>query len=127
MEYSKADFMELFCFNLLKIVVKAIDQKKGNNLVVLDVKTISEFTDYFVFVEGSVNVHVKALANTIVQELKKQKVSPIHVEGVTDGDWVVIDYGFIVIHIFVSAIRGKYRLEELWKDGFIVTSKLLAS
>ncbi|AAD19053.1 Iojap [Chlamydia pneumoniae TW-183] len=119
--------MDSFCFDLLKVAAKAIDDKKGNNLVVLDVRTISEFTDYFVFVEGSVNVHVKALANTIVEELKKQKVSPLHVEGITDGNWVVIDYGFIVVHVFVSEIRGKYRLEELWKDGFIVTSKLLAS
>ncbi|SPN74025.1 hypothetical protein,ribosome-associated protein,iojap-like ribosome-associated protein,Domain of unknown function DUF143 [Chlamydia serpentis] len=119
--------MDLFYFNLLKVVAKSIEQKKGNNLVVLDVRAISEFTDYFVFAEGSVNVHVKALANTIIEELKKWQVSPLHVEGLADGNWVVIDYGFIVTHIFVGAIRGKYRLEELWKDGLIVTSKLLAS
>ncbi|WP_348663184.1 ribosome silencing factor [Chlamydia vaughanii] len=119
--------MELFCFNLLKVIAKVIDNKKGNNPVVLDVRTISQFTDYFVFAEGNVGVHVKALADTIVQELKEHNVFPLHVEGLSHGDWVVIDCGYIVIHLFVSSVREQYRLEELWKDGAIITSKLLAS
>ncbi|QVE49591.1 ribosome silencing factor [Chlamydia crocodili] len=119
--------MELFCFNLLKVIAKVIDNKKGNNPVVLDVRAISQLTDYFIFAEGNVGVHVKALAETIVQELKEYNLTPLHVEGLSHGDWVVIDYGFIVIHLFVSSIREQYRLEELWKDGSIITSKLLAS
>lgn len=119
--------MELFCFDLLKVIAKVIDNKKGNNPVILDVRAISQLTDYFIFAEGNVGVHVKALADTIVQELKEHNVAPLHVEGLSHGDWVVIDYGFIVIHLFISSIREQYRLEELWKDGSIITSKLLAS
>ncbi|EPP34697.1 oligomerisation domain protein [Chlamydia ibidis] len=119
--------MELFCFNLLKVIAKVIDSKKGNNPVVLDVRSISQLTDYFVFAEGNVGVHVKALADNIVEELKSHDISPLHVDGLSHSDWVVIDYGFIVIHLFVSSVREQYRLEELWKDGSIITSKLLAS
>ncbi|MEF9496967.1 ribosome silencing factor [Chlamydia sp. 04-14] len=119
--------MELFCFNLLKVIAKVIDNKKGNNPVVLDVRAVSQLTDYFIFAEGNVGVHVKALADTIVHELKEYNLAPLHVEGLSHGDWVVIDYGFIVVHLFVSSIREQYRLEELWKDGSIITSKLLAS
>ncbi|ANH78713.1 ribosome silencing factor [Candidatus Chlamydia sanziniae] len=119
--------MELFCFNLLKVIIKAIDKKKGKNAIVLDVRAISGLTDYFVFAEGNVAAHVKALAETIIQELKEQSLSPLHVEGLIHSDWVVIDYGFIIIHIFISTVREKYRLEELWKDGSTIISKLLAS
>ena len=119
--------MELFYINLLKTIAKVIDQKKGNNPVVLDVSNLSAFTNYFVFAEGNVCVHVKALADEIIVELKKQNVIPLCVEGLNHSDWVVIDYGFSVIHLFVSSIRAQYRLEELWKDGSIITSKLLAS
>ncbi|MBQ8498584.1 ribosome silencing factor [Chlamydia sp.] len=119
--------MDSFCLNLLKVIVKAIDNKKGRNPVVLDVKKISQLTDYFVFVEGNVGVHVKAVADTIIEELKKLKVYPLNVEGLSHSDWVVIDYGFIVIHLFVSSVREQYCLEELWKDGVIITSDWLAS
>ncbi|WP_201456341.1 ribosome silencing factor [Chlamydia sp. 17-3921] len=108
--------MELFYINLLKTIAKVINQKKGNNLIVLDVSNISDFTNYFVFAEGNVCIHVKALANEVIHVLKKQNLLP-HVEGMNHGDWIVIDYGYIVIHLFISAIRERYRLEELWKDG----------
>lgn len=62
--------MDSFCLNLLKVIVKAIDNKKGRNPVVLDVQNISQLTDYFVFVEGNVGVHIKAIADTIIEELK---------------------------------------------------------
>lgn len=65
--------MDSFCLNLLKVIVKAIDNKKGRNPVVLDVQNISQLTDYFVFVEGNVGVHIKAIADTIIEELKKTK------------------------------------------------------
>lgn len=119
--------MDSFCLNLLKVIVKAIDNKKGRNPVVLDVQNISQLTDYFVFVEGNVGVHIKAIADTIIEELKKLKVYPLNVEGLSYSDWVVIDYGFIVIHLFVSSVREQYCLEELWKDGAIITSDCLAS
>lgn len=118
--------MELFCFNLLKVIAKVVDSKKGNNPVALDVRNVSQMTDYFFFAEGNVGVHVKALADTVVEELKKLSVLPLHIEGIL-SDWVVIDYGFIVVHLFVSSVRERYRLEELWKDGAIVDSDLLVS
>lgn len=118
--------MDLFYFNLLKIITKVIEDKKGNNPVVLDVRSISTLTDYFVFAEGNVNVHVNAIANAIIETMKEHRVSPLRVEG-AHSDWIVLDYGFIIIHLFVASIRELYCLEELWRDGFIITSNLLAS
>lgn len=118
--------MDLFCFNLLKVITKVIEDKKGNNSVVLDVRSVSSLTDYFVFAEGNVSVHIKAMADAIMEKLKEHHVSPAHVEGM-HSDWVVIDYGFIVIHLFIASVREMYCLEELWKDGVIITSDLLAS
>ncbi|WP_213358341.1 ribosome silencing factor [Chlamydiifrater phoenicopteri] len=120
--------MEVFCFNALKIVAKAIDDKKGCNTVVLDVRAISELTDFFVFAEGNVGVHVRAIAEYVVSQLKEEcKLSPLYVEGLSHSEWVVLDYGFIVVHLFTSSVRDHYRLEEVWKDGAVITSKLLAS
>lgn len=118
--------MDLFCFNLLKVIAKVIEDKKGRNPVVLDVRSVSSLTDYFVFAEGSVGVHIKAIADSLVETLKDFHVSPSYVEGM-HSDWVVLDYGFIIIHLFVASVRETYCLEELWKDGTMVTSDLLAS
>ena len=79
-------------------------------------------TDYFIIAEGTVDRHVKALSQAIMDELssKKGKRTPLHVEGEREGDWVVIDYGDFVIHLFIPELREKYALEELWQKGRVV-------
>jgi len=86
----------------------------------LDVQGVSTLTDYFIIGEGNVDKHVIALAKSVIETLKKEGESPIHVEGLNQGDWVVIDYLELVIHLFKPGIREKYRLEELWHDGKVV-------
>lgn len=113
--------MELFCNNVLKSIIEAVDGKKGGNVVILDVRSISEITDYFVFVEGRVSVHVKALVRSVIDSLKQQQITPLCVEGLSHGDWVVVDYGFVIVHVFVASVREHYRLEELWRDGAIIS------
>lgn len=96
--------MELFCFDLLKVIAKVIDNKKGNNPVVLDVRAISQLTDYFIFAEGNVGVHVKALADTIVQELKEHKCRSSTYRGVKS--WRLGSYRlWIYCHPFVYLIH----------------------
>ncbi len=105
---------------LLKNIAQAIYDKKGFNILVLDVKGICSMTDYFIIAEGTVDRHVRALADTIMDQLKAFNQQPLHAEGMQEGDWVVLDYSDFVIHLLIPELREKYALEELWKNGKIV-------
>ncbi|MEG0036703.1 MAG: ribosome silencing factor [Victivallaceae bacterium] len=112
--------METNLLGCLKTIGSAIENKKGFNTVVLDVRSICRMTDFFIFTEGNVGVHVKAITESIIQNLKQEQLIPLCVEGMSIGEWVVIDYGFVIIHVFIPSVRDKYRVEELWKDGLVV-------
>lgn len=107
-------------FDDLDLVAQSIYDKKGFNILVLDVRGISTMTDFFIIAEGTVDRHVKALSQIIIEELQKKGWKPLHAEGVQDGDWVVLDYGEFVIHLFIPEFRQKYAIEELWNEGQIV-------
>lgn len=112
----------------LTCIAQAIYDKKGFNILVLDVHQISTMTDYFIIAEGTVDRHVKALSQTITDELSKQgRGMPLHAEGLQEGDWIVLDYGEFVIHLFIPELREKYALEELWREGRIVDVKIHTS
>jgi ribosome-associated protein len=101
----------------LNIIAQAIYDKKGFNILALDVKGISSLTDYLIIAEGSVDKHLQAIANNVIHEMDE---NPVHVEGKIDGTWVVIDYVDIVIHLFTPSMRERYKLERLWEEGKIV-------
>lgn len=103
---------------------QAIFDKKGINILALDVKGVSSLTDYVLIAEGSVDRHVVAMAKEVIDTLKKQGEKPLYVEGLQSGDWIVIDYLDYMIHIFMPGLRDKYQLEELFRDGKIVELKL---
>jgi ribosome-associated protein len=105
---------------ILNTIGQTLLDKKGFNILALDVKGISTLTDYFLIAEGNVDKHVIALAKEVVKRLKEEGESPAHIEGIDQGDWVVIDYLEIVVHLFKPGLREKYRLEELWREGKIV-------
>lgn len=110
--------MKSIALKQLDTIAQAIFDKKGFNILALDVQGISTMTDYFVIAEGTVDRHVKAISNSIVQAVKDVAGErPLHMEGEQSGDWVVIDYGNIVIHLFMAGIREKYAIETLWKSG----------
>lgn len=104
----------------LDIIAQAIFDKKGFNILALDVRGISTMTDYFVIAEGTVDRHVKAISGSIVHALQSGGERPLHVEGDQSGDWVVIDYGNIVVHLFMPELREKYGIENLWKNGKVI-------
>lgn len=104
----------------LTTAAQAIFDKKGVNILALDVKGVSSLTDYILIAEGNVDRHVTALAHTVIDTLKKEGERPFMVEGLESGDWVVIDYLEFMVHIFMPGLREKYRLEELFRDGKIV-------
>lgn len=113
--------------NLLQVlnkVAQTIYDKKGFNILVLDVREVSTLTDFFIIAEGSVDKHVIAMAQAVIEQLKEEGEQPLHKEGLQQGDWIVIDYLEMVIHLFTPGMREKYRLEELWHEGKIVDVKI---
>ncbi len=108
----------------LDIVAQTLFDKKGFNILALDVRKISNFTETYIIVEGNVERHVIALAKAVIERLKEEGEWPAHVEGIALGEWVVVDYDSIVLHIFTPAMREKYRLEELWKDAEVIDLRI---
>jgi ribosome-associated protein len=112
--------------NTLNKVAQAIFDKKGFNILVLDVRDICTMTDYFIIAEGTVDRHVRAISLSIIDELSPE-YKPLHVEGQQTGDWVVLDYGVFVIHLFIPDLREKYALEQVWKEGKVVDVEIKTS
>lgn len=83
----------------------------------MDMKEISNFTDFFVIASGTSHRQVQAIADAIEEELSKKKVPPWHLEGYREAQWVVIDYGDVIAHIFLEEKRSFYRLERLWGEA----------
>jgi len=92
-------------------------ERKAHEVVVLDLRGISSATDYFVIAGGTSDVQVKAIADHVVDELKKDSVRPEHVEGLPGARWVLIDYVDFVVHVFHPQARQFYQLETLWGDA----------
>ncbi|MGB5218101.1 MAG: ribosome silencing factor [Smithella sp.] len=98
----------------LILCINATLQKKAQEIVVLNLKQISAFTDYMIICSGTSERQVQAIAQEIQQFLKKADVRPLGVEGATNGQWVLLDYGDVVISVFHEPIRDFYDLENLW-------------
>jgi ribosome-associated protein len=101
-------------------LARAVDlalERKGRDLLILDLRDISDATDYFFLVNGTSDLHVRAIADHIIEELRKEGIRPGHVEGLRAGRWVLIDYIDFVVHVFHPAAREFYQLERLWGDA----------
>ncbi len=96
---------------------RAALDKKALDLVVLDVRRISVIADYFLLCSGRSTTHIQAIADAIRDELKAEGVRPRHVEGMPESGWILLDYGNILVHIFLEDTRAYYALERLWGDA----------
>lgn len=101
----------------VKRAAELASDRKGHDVLVLDLRGISSATDYFVIADGTSDVQVRAIAEYIVDELKKDDVRPEHLEGLPGGRWVLLDYVDFVVHVFHSQARDFYQLERLWGDA----------
>ncbi len=99
---------------LTELVLVALDDLKAVDPVVIDVRALTSVMDYLVIASGSSSRHVKSLANNVVVEAKAEGFTPIGMEGDGPGEWVLVDFGDIVVHVMQPAIRGLYDLESLW-------------
>lgn len=98
----------------LILCINATLQRKAKEIVVLNLKEISAFTDYMIICSGSSEREVQAIAQAIQQYLKKAKINPLGVEGEANGQWILLDYDDVVISVFYEPVRTFYNLENLW-------------
>lgn len=99
---------------LSQIVINALEDLKGKEIVQLDVREMTDVTDTLIIASGTSNRHVKSMANNVVEDSKKLGYMPLGVEGIDAGDWVLVDFGDIVVHVMQEETRNFYELEKLW-------------
>ncbi len=105
--------------HIVYAVVESIQEKKGENITVLDLRSIDNaITSFFVICDGTSNVHVDSIADS-VEELVRKNISekPFHVEGRDNAEWILLDYLDVIVHVFQKSTRELYKLEELWADA----------
>ena len=103
-------------------VVAAAEDRKAQDLKVLQLGEVTSLTDYFLICSGASERQVQAIADAVLEKLRTAGVRPNHVEGYKNGRWILIDFGDFVVHIFKIETRSYYGLEKLWADAPDVTS-----
>lgn len=101
--------------------LRAASDKKALDMVVLDLREIASFTDFFIITSGTNVRQVQAIADEVVEQLKKQGQRAARVEGYKTAEWVLVDYGDFIVHVFEDKARQFYDLERLWRDAKRVT------
>ena len=102
---------------MVGVAVKALDSKKGKDIRVLHTGDQTTLADYFIICNGTSNTQVKALADAVEEAMSKNGEEPHHVEGHRGGQWTLLDYSSVVIHVFTEEAREFYSLERLWSDA----------
>ncbi len=102
---------------LKDLIVNYIIEKKGENIIVMDLRKVTSITDYFIICSGTVEQHIKAIKDHIIEKLSEKGIEHWHIEGEFANTWVLIDYVDVVVHIFHPLARDYYKLEKLWADA----------
>lgn len=97
--------------------LSALEEHKGQSLVVLDMRAVSGFTDFMVLATGRSEPQVQALADAVEEKLREMGEKPRHVEGRSEAHWILLDYLDLIVHVFTPETRDFYQLEKLWRDA----------
>lgn len=111
------EFMSLNNTSLPDRIAAAASDKKARDIVILDLRGISTVTDYFVICSANSSTQVQAIADHVEEELTKQGSKALRREGYRDANWVLLDYGTCITHVFVESDRRFYDLERLWSEA----------
>jgi ribosome-associated protein len=109
----------------LKIAVNAADDKKANDLVILDISKVTSFANYFLLCTGDSSRQMQAIADEVEKQLKEAGIRPSHVEGYQNSEWILLDCMDLVVHIFSKNARAFYDLERLWRDAIKMDASLM--
>lgn len=105
---------------MMKLAVQALEEKKSIDIKVINISDVSVIADYFIITSGSNINQVQALSDNVADELSKNDINYRQIEGYNSGNWILMDYNDIIIHIFNQEDRLYYDLERIWKDGKVV-------
>jgi len=105
----------------LDLITDALEDKRALELVILDVGHLTQMTDFMVVCTGTSNIHIRALADGVIERMKDAGIKGVRAEGYNDARWVLIDYGDVVLHIFAESEREFYQLEKLWRGARHIT------
>jgi len=106
---------------LAHTIVDTLEQKKGEDIVLIDLSQLAAFTDYFVICSGPSERTLKALSDEVQKQVKlSYQRHAVSIEGEPGAGWILLDYGSVVVHLFSAAVRAYYQLEELWREGAVL-------
>ena len=117
MQQVKKKYRRKSSIELARLCVRTALEKKAVDPVILDVRKLCSFTDFFVIMSGRSTRHVQGLAEAIDAELRSKKLTGTSAEGLNEGTWVLLDYNDIIVHIFYTETRKFYDIEGLWHDA----------
>lgn len=109
----------------IKMIYKVLDEKKAEDIKIIDISEISTIGDYFIIATGDNQRLVHSLCNEVEEVLGKNGTNPKNIEGYQHGNWVLMDYEDFVIHVFDKENRSFYNLERIWKDGKLIDPETL--
>lgn len=109
----------------LKIIAKAADSKRADDIKIIKIADLTIISDYFVIANGNSSTQTKAIADEIEFKMKEAGVTPLRTEGYQGANWIILDYGDIVVHVFYKETREFYNLERLWNDGEEIDTETL--
>lgn len=102
---------------LVQLIVKACEDKKAEDIAVLDIRKMSAISDYFVICTGNSDPHVRAIADNVLDQLEAHKQKCFHKEGLQESKWVLLDFSDVIVHVFYHETRKFYNLERLWGEA----------
>ena len=100
-----------------RLCAEAAEEKHAEDLVILDVSEVTDFTSYFIIASGTSDRQVQAISDAIHDKMKENKVLPVGIEGYNEAKWILMDYDDVIIHIFYEPVRELYDIERLWHDA----------
>ncbi len=103
-----------------RAIVDIVEEKKGEDIILIDIHEISDFADYFVICSGTSDRMLQALAKEVVEKMREKHRLRGRIEGEAQDGWILVDYGDVILHLFSPDQRDYYRLEELWSKGKVL-------
>lgn len=108
---------------MVKLAYEALDEKKGEDIQIIEIKDISVIADYFIIANGSNASQVDALVKSVVDKLAQNGFDTKRIEGIRSASWILLDYGDVIVHVFNKEDRLFYNLERIWRDGKLISKE----
>ncbi len=103
-------------FDKAKFITGLLQDKKAQDILIMDMRSVIDFADVFIICSADSHRQIKTIADYVTESTKKDSIKLLHSEGYQDARWVLLDYGDVIVHVFMEEVRNFYELERLWRD-----------